>query len=216
VYFVIAARPNNGLPPVALAGAGSLQAAPVLAVIGALGLLPFTATFGDVALFGTPVVWWVPLLIVAVVGTALACASGITASGILGSRVASFIALLEVVSASIFAWLLVGEALSPLELLGGLLILAGDRVGARGTAAGRPVAAPAIVCRAGPPIAPAGPPRFRSDGVAAPELVTAAVAGVEPHSLALAAVHAHIAARTLIDQVERTLVDSPLAGARST
>ncbi|WP_394622018.1 DMT family transporter [Lentzea sp. JNUCC 0626] len=125
VYFVIAARPNNGLPPVALAGAGLLLAAPVLAVIGGLGLLPFTATFGDVALFGTPVAWWVPLLIVAVIGTALAYASGITASGILGSRVASFIALLEVVSASIFAWLLLGEALSPLQLLGGLLILAG-------------------------------------------------------------------------------------------
>ncbi|MFD4673361.1 DMT family transporter [Lentzea sp. NPDC058450] len=125
VYFVIAARPNNGLPPVALAGAGLLLAAPVLAIIGGLGLLPFTATFDDVALFGTPVAWWVPLLIVAVVGTALAYASGITASGILGSRLASFIALLEVVSASLFAWLLLGEALSPLQLLGGLLILAG-------------------------------------------------------------------------------------------
>jgi drug/metabolite transporter (DMT)-like permease len=112
VYFVIAARPNNGLPPVALAGAGLLLAAPVLALIGATGLLPFTATFGDVPLFGTPTPWWVPLLVVAVIGTALAYASGITA-------------LLEVVSASLFAWLLLGEGLSPLQLLGGLLILGG-------------------------------------------------------------------------------------------
>ncbi|MCX2955148.1 EamA family transporter [Lentzea sp. NEAU-D7] len=125
VYFVIAARPNNGLPPVALAGAGLLLAVPVLALVGATGLLPFTATFGDVPLFGTPAPWWVPLLVVAVVGTALAYASGITASGILGSRLASFIALLEVVSASLFAWLLLGEGLSPLQLLGGLLILGG-------------------------------------------------------------------------------------------
>ncbi|MET9230018.1 EamA family transporter [Lentzea sp. NPDC003310] len=124
-YFVIAARPNNGLPPVALAGAGLLLAAPVLALVGVTGLLPFTATFGDVPLFGEPVAWWVPLLVVAVVGTALAYASGITASGILGSRVASFIALLEVVSASLFAWLLLGEGLSPVQLLGGLLILGG-------------------------------------------------------------------------------------------
>jgi len=65
------------------------------------------------------------LLVVAVLGTALAYASGITASGILGSRLASFIALLEVVSASLFAWLLLGEGLSPLQLFGGLLILAG-------------------------------------------------------------------------------------------
>ncbi|MDX8035406.1 EamA family transporter [Lentzea sp. BCCO 10_0856] len=125
VYFVIAARPNEGLPPVALAGAGMLLAAPVLALVGATGLLPFTATSGDLSLLGTTTAWWVPLLVVAVVGTALAYASGITASGILGSRLASFIALLEVVSASLFAWLLLGEKLSPLQLFGGVLILAG-------------------------------------------------------------------------------------------
>ncbi|NGY64132.1 EamA family transporter [Lentzea sp. NEAU-D13] len=125
LYFVIAARPNDGLPPVALAGTGLLVAAPVLALIGATGLLPFTATFGDVPLLGTPAAWWVPLLIVAVVGTALAYATGITASGILGSRLASFIGLMEVVSASVLAWLLLGEELTPLQLAGGVLILGG-------------------------------------------------------------------------------------------
>jgi drug/metabolite transporter (DMT)-like permease len=125
MYFAIAARPNDGLPPVALAGTGLLVAAPVLALVGATGLLPFTATFGDVPLLGTATAWWVPLLIVAVVGTALAYASGITASGILGSRLASFIGLLEVVSASVFAWLLLGEELTPLQLVGGVLILGG-------------------------------------------------------------------------------------------
>jgi drug/metabolite transporter (DMT)-like permease len=125
VYFVIAARPNNGLPPVALAGAGLLLAAPVLGLVGATGLLPFTAEFGEVPLFGTSTPWWVPLLVVAVFGTALAYATGITASGILGSRLASFIALLEVVSASLFAWLLLGEELTGLQLAGGVLILGG-------------------------------------------------------------------------------------------
>ncbi|NKE63363.1 EamA family transporter, partial [Lentzea sp. PSKA42] len=89
------------------------------------GLLPFTATFGDLPLFGTTTAWWVPLLVVAVFGTALAYATGITASGLLGSRLASFVALLEVVSASLFAWLLLGEKLTPLQLVGGLLILGG-------------------------------------------------------------------------------------------
>ncbi|MGI5500145.1 EamA family transporter [Lentzea sp. CA-135723] len=143
-YFVIAARPSNGLPPVALAGAGLLVAAPALAVIGGLGLLPFTATFHDVPLFGTPVAWWVPLLVVAVVATALAYASGITASGILGSRLASFIALLEVVSASLFAWLLLGETLSPLQLFGGLLILGGIVFVRAERQPAEPLAAPAI------------------------------------------------------------------------
>jgi drug/metabolite transporter (DMT)-like permease len=125
LYFVIAARPADDLPPVALAGAGLLLASLVLAVIGGAGLLPFTATFGDLPLFGTDLPWWVPLLIVAVIGTAVAYATGITASAILGSRLASFIGLLEVVFASVFAWLLLDEQLTGLQLVGGALILAG-------------------------------------------------------------------------------------------
>ncbi len=124
-YFVIAARPADGLPPVALAGSGLLLAGVVLTLLGTVGLLPFTATFGDLPLFGTAAPWWAPLLVVAVIGTAVAYATGITASAILGSRLASFIGLLEVVFASLFAWLLLGEQLTPLQLLGGTLILGG-------------------------------------------------------------------------------------------
>src|SRR4051795_8010161 len=114
VYFVVAARPAHGLPPVALAGSGLVLGGLVLALAGATGALPFTATFDDVPLFGSPVPWWLPLLVVAVVGTALAYATGITASGRLGSRLASFVGLLEVVFAALFAWLSLGEALTPL------------------------------------------------------------------------------------------------------
>jgi drug/metabolite transporter (DMT)-like permease len=124
-YFLIAARPADGLPPVALAGSGLLLAAVVLALVGATGVLPFTATFADLTLFDTAVPWWIPLLIVAVIGTAVAYATGIAASGILGSRLASFIGLLEVVFASLFAWLVLGEKLTLLQLVGGALILGG-------------------------------------------------------------------------------------------
>ena len=125
IYFVIAARPADGLPPVVLAGSGLLLGGGVLAAAGATGLLPYTASFDDVPLFGAPAPWWVPLLVVAFVGTALAYATGITGSGLLGSRVASFVGLLEVVFASLFAWLLLGEALTPPQFVGGVLILVG-------------------------------------------------------------------------------------------
>ena len=82
--------------------------------------------FTDVPFLGGTAPWWVPLGIVAVVGTAIAYACSIAATGWLGSRLMSFIGLLEVVFAAMFAWLLLGEALSPLQLLGGLLILAGS------------------------------------------------------------------------------------------
>jgi drug/metabolite transporter (DMT)-like permease len=125
VYYVVAAAPSDGLPPVALAASGLVLGGIVLGLVGLTGILPFTATFGEVQLFGGTASWWVPLLIVGIVGTAIAYASSITASEMLGSRLASFVGLLEVVAATIYAWLLLGEKLSLPQLLGGLLILVG-------------------------------------------------------------------------------------------
>ena len=125
VYFVLAARPSDGLPPIALASFGLLGGGLSLGLVGILGLVPFTATFGNVALMGAPAPWWVPLLIVGVVATAIAYASSITSSEMLGSRLASFVGLLEVVAGAFYAWLLLGEDLTLLQLLGGGLILAG-------------------------------------------------------------------------------------------
>ncbi|TXN29729.1 EamA family transporter [Lacisediminihabitans profunda] len=125
VYYVVAARPNDGLPPVALAASGLVLGGLVLGLAGLLGLVPFAVTFGTVRMLGTATPWWVPLLIVGIIGTALAYAASITASGMLGSRLASFAGLLEVVAAALYAWLLLGENLTVLQLLGGVLILAG-------------------------------------------------------------------------------------------
>lgn len=125
IYYVIAAQPSDGLPPVALAGVGLVLGGIVLGLVGLTGLVPFTATFETVALFGGTAPWWVPLLIVGVFATALAYAASITASEMLGSRLASFVGLLEVVAAAFYAWLLLGENLTVPQLIGGLLILVG-------------------------------------------------------------------------------------------
>jgi len=125
IYYVLAAKPSDGLPPVALASFGLVGGGISLGIVGLIGVVPFTATFDDVALMGSPAPWWVPLLIVGVIATAIAYAASITASEMLGSRLASFAGLLEVVAAALYAWLLLGEALTLLQLLGGALILAG-------------------------------------------------------------------------------------------
>jgi len=125
IYYLVAAQPGNGLPAVALAWAGLLLGGLALGLAGLVGLVPFTATFGDVAMFGSPVAWWMPLLIVGVVATAVAYATSLAAGEILGSRLASFIGLLEVVAATLYAWVLLGEQLEISQLIGGALILAG-------------------------------------------------------------------------------------------
>lgn len=72
--------------------------------------------------------WWLPVAALAVVTAALAYTTGIAASRRLGSRLASFVALSEVVMALVFAWLLLDELPLPVQLLGGVLILAGVAV----------------------------------------------------------------------------------------
>ena len=124
-YFVIAALPSDGLPPVALAASGLLVGSALLGLLGLTGLVPFTATADDVVVLGSTVPWWVPMLVVGLVATSLAYATSITASSMLGSRLASFVGLLEVAAAAIWAWVLLDEQLTALQLVGGALIVAG-------------------------------------------------------------------------------------------
>ena len=125
IFYVIAARPSEGLPPVALAAAGLLIGGTVLGLVGLVGIVPFTTTDDDVTMFGSDVAWWIPLILVGVISTAIAYAASITASEILGSRIASFAGLLEVVAATFYAWLLLGEQLTLPQFIGGALILVG-------------------------------------------------------------------------------------------
>lgn len=125
MYYVVAAQPSNGLPAVALAAFGLVIGAAILAFAGLVRLVPFTMEFTSVNLFGNVVPWWLPMLIIGVVSTAVAYASSITASEMLGSRLASFAGLLEVVAATFFAWLLLGENLTIAQFIGGALILVG-------------------------------------------------------------------------------------------
>lgn len=125
LYYVISARPSDGLPPVALAAAGLLLGGIALGLVSLVRLVPFTTSTSPVEMFGSPVAWWVPLVVVGTLSTAVAYAASITAAEMLGSRVASFAGLLEVVAATFYAWLLLGEKLTVPQLVGGALILVG-------------------------------------------------------------------------------------------
>ncbi len=51
--------------------------------------------------------------------------TGITATRVLGAKLASFVGLSEVLFTVLFAWVLLGELPRPVQLVGGLFILAG-------------------------------------------------------------------------------------------
>lgn len=125
VYFILSAQEDNGLPPIVLAGSGLTLGASALLVAGLAGVLPIEYAANPVDYNGTTVAWWVPVLLLGVVAASFAYVTGIAASRRLGSRLASFAALLEVLFALVFAWLLLDELPRGIQFVGGALILVG-------------------------------------------------------------------------------------------
>ena len=143
-YFVISADERNGLPPMALAGGGLMVGALLLGLLGLAGLLPMEASTADAQYAGFSTAWWVPLVVLGLVSAAFAYATGIAASRRLGSRLASFVALLEVLAAVGFSWWLLAELPGPVQLAGGTLVVVGVigvRAGERRVARPEPVPA---------------------------------------------------------------------------
>jgi drug/metabolite transporter (DMT)-like permease len=124
-YFVISARTHDSLPPIVTAWSGLALGAVMLALLGAVGVLPMRASTSDVELAGWQVSWLVPILGLSVVAAAIAYASGIGAARRLGARLASFVGLAEVLFAVLFAWLLLDQRPTMLQAIGGVVVLAG-------------------------------------------------------------------------------------------
>ena len=64
-------------------------------------------------------------LVIALVAAAFAYVTGIVAVRLLGPKVASFVALTEVLFAVLFAWVVLAELPAPVQLVGGALIVGG-------------------------------------------------------------------------------------------
>lgn len=124
-YFVINANVDTGLPPLALAAGGLTTASLALGLLGATGIMPLTYSTVSPVYAGTEVPWWLPILGLGIVTAGFAYVAGIAAGRLLGPRLSSFVGLFEVVAAIGFAWLLLGELPQPIQLVGGVLILAG-------------------------------------------------------------------------------------------
>lgn len=125
VYFVLGAKGTGEVPPVGFAAAGLLVGGVTLGLTGLTGLVPFTATTRPAHLGALELPSWAPLLILGLVSTAIPYVLGTLGAERLGARAASFVGLIEVLAAIGLSWLLLGQALSPLQLAGAVGILAG-------------------------------------------------------------------------------------------
>src|SRR5262249_16509566 len=122
-FFVLSAHENEEpLPSVAMAWAGMCVGAVMLAVLGLVRVLPLAGSAGAVALAGHRTTWIGPVVGLALIAATIPYIAGIAAARRLGAKLASFIGLAEVLFAILFAWLLLGQLPTIMQLFGGAAI----------------------------------------------------------------------------------------------
>ncbi len=124
-FFILSSRQQDDLPPMVMAAGGTAVGAVVIALAGVVGVVPLSFAAEDAVLAGTTVSWVVPAAWLVLISTVVAYVTGIRAILRLGTRMASFVALTEVLFAVLVAWVLLAELPGPAQLVGGLLIVAG-------------------------------------------------------------------------------------------
>jgi drug/metabolite transporter (DMT)-like permease len=124
-YFIISADESNGVPPLVLATAGLVVGSLTLAALAVVGLMPIRSSSDSVDYAGVTFPWFMPMVALGLVTAALAYTTGIAAARRLASRLASFVALLEVLAGVLFAWVLLDQLPGALQFAGGALVLAG-------------------------------------------------------------------------------------------
>ena len=130
-YFVMSANASNGsadsdgVNPITLAAAGLVVGAAAVTLLGAVGIMPLTFTSNDTVIAGWTTSWVVPVIALGVVATAVAYTLGIVGISMLRPRFASLVGLSEVMFAVLAAWILLGEALTTIQAVGGAIVLGG-------------------------------------------------------------------------------------------
>ncbi len=150
-YFVISEDESHGLPTLAVAAGGLAVGAAVLLLAGAAGIIQIAWQPTSIQLAGWSVPWWYGVLGLSLFAAAFAYGSGVAAVRRLGSKLASFVGLSEVIFAVGWAWLLLAEVPAPIQLLGGALIVVGAVVVRLDAEQALEVEAPAA---AGPSVVP--------------------------------------------------------------
>lgn len=127
-YFLMSDRvgiDGDGLHPITLAAAGLVVGAGGVFTLGLTGVMPLTFTANDAVIAGWTTSWLVPVLALGLLPTAIAYTLGIMGIARLRPRFASLVGLSEVMFAVLAAWLLLGEAISVTQAVGGAVVLIG-------------------------------------------------------------------------------------------
>ena len=135
-YFLLSDRVaanGSGLNSVTLAAGGLVVGAAAVAALGLAGVLPLTFTSNDTVVAGHTTSFLVPVVVLGVISTAIAYALGISGVARLRPSYGSLMGLGEVLCAVVAASVLLGEAITPAQAVGGALVLLGLALAGRTT-----------------------------------------------------------------------------------
>jgi drug/metabolite transporter (DMT)-like permease len=116
---------GSGLSAITLAAGGLTVGALAVGLLGLTGVMPLTFTANDAVVAGLTVPWWVPVIMLGLVSTAIAYTLGISAVARLRPSFASLVGLGEVLFAVLTAWVMLGEGVTVIQAVGGVVVLLG-------------------------------------------------------------------------------------------
>ncbi|MFD4183503.1 EamA family transporter [Rhodococcus sp. NPDC058514] len=99
--------------------------------------MPITVEASDATLGAVELAWFVPLALLILVSTVVSYLSGSAAVARIGPTLTSLILLTEVLFAVAASWLLLGESMTPIQILGGAGVLGGIALARVGGAGGQ-------------------------------------------------------------------------------
>lgn len=127
-YFMMSdevSADGSGLNSITLAAGGLVVGTIAVLLLGLTGVMPLIFTANNAVVAGLTVPWWVPVVMLAVVATAIAYTLGISGVARLRPSFASLVGLGEVLFAVLSAWVLLGEAVTAVQAVGGVVVLLG-------------------------------------------------------------------------------------------
>ncbi|MDE3722119.1 EamA family transporter [Nocardiopsis sp. N85] len=124
-YFLLSDRTGDDADPLAVIAFGSITATVLLLPLARPWTLDRGLLTASMDLGPLPVPGWALALWLGLVCTAIAYFTGIAAVRRLSPQIAGGVAYLEVVTAIVLAWVLLGEALTPVQIAGAVVIVTG-------------------------------------------------------------------------------------------
>ncbi len=127
-YFVMSdevTADGSGLNSITLAAGGLIVGSMAVGALGVAGVMPLTFTTNDAVVAGLTMSWVVPVIALGLIPTAIAYTLGIMGIARLRPRFASLVGLSEVMFAVLAAWVLLGEAITTIQAIGGAVVLVG-------------------------------------------------------------------------------------------